>query len=285
MLRIVVWDVQHGNAVYLRTPNGRHIALDLGVGSYGDSERTFSPLLHLKYKWGVELLDGVIITHPHRDHLDDIFNFGELSPRVLVRPQHLDEASIRAGNQAKDREVVEKYLEIDRRYNQPVQPSDSPFIPANNGGVHISRFFPRECSTKNLNNHSVVCVVSYAGCKMLIPGDNEGPSWEELLRSQDFAEAILGTDVLLAPHHGRDAGFYASLFKYFNPLLTVISDGRFCDTSATDRYGNVTKGWVVHKRSGGEENRKCISTRNDGVIDIKFGKNTDGKPFIEVHID
>jgi beta-lactamase superfamily II metal-dependent hydrolase len=285
MLQIVVWDVQHGNAAYLRTPNGRHIVVDLGAGSYGSSERTFSPLLHLKYKWGVELLDGVIITHPHRDHLDDIFNFGELSPRVFTRPQHLDEASIRAGNQVKDREVIDKYLEINRRYNQPVQASDNPFIPVNNGGVQISRFFPRECSTKNLNNHSVACVVSYAGCKMVIPGDNEQPSWDELLKDQSLVEAIQGTHILLAPHHGREAGFSASLFKYFNPLLTVISDGRFCDTSATDRYDDVTQGWVVHKRSGGKEDRKCVTTRNDGVIDIKFGKNTDGKPFIEVRID
>ena len=73
-LQIVVWDVQHGNATYIKTPGGKHIVQDLGIGSYGEGRSEFSPLLHLK-NGGVNRLDGVIITHPHRDHLDDIFNF------------------------------------------------------------------------------------------------------------------------------------------------------------------------------------------------------------------
>ena len=74
-LKIVVWDVQHGHAVYFQTPGGQDFVIDLGTGSYGDSDYEFSPLLHLKRKYDVVQLDGVIITHPHRDHLDDIFNF------------------------------------------------------------------------------------------------------------------------------------------------------------------------------------------------------------------
>ncbi len=41
---------------------------------------------------------------------------------------------------------------------------------------------------------------------MRLPGDNEPPSWEELLAKPDFVEAIRGTDILLAPHHGRPEG-------------------------------------------------------------------------------
>ena len=77
-LKIVVWDVQHGNAIYFRTPGGNDFVIDLGTGSYGSSNRQFSPLLHLKNKWSVKELQGVIITHPHRDHLDDIFNFDDI---------------------------------------------------------------------------------------------------------------------------------------------------------------------------------------------------------------
>ena len=73
-LKIVIWDVQHGHGSYLSTPGGQDIVIDLGTGSYGDSNLEFSPLLHLKNKWKVERLDGVIISHPHRDHLDDIFD-------------------------------------------------------------------------------------------------------------------------------------------------------------------------------------------------------------------
>jgi len=266
----VFWDVQHGSAAYINTPADEHIVIDLGVGSYQGSSLQFSPLLHLKNRYGVRRLDGVVITHPHRDHIDDIGNFDELSPRVLLRPKHLSAEDVRGGNRSKDRSIIDQYLAIDARYNQPVSSGESPFRSPWSDEHTIRTFTPTSCSPSNLNNHSIVTVVTYAGSKLLLPGDNEPPSWEELLARRDFVEAIRGTDILLAPHHGRDSGFCPALFKHIEPRLTVISDGRFCDTSATSRYGNVTKGWKVHRRrKGTSEERKCVTTRNDGVINVK----------------
>lgn len=94
MLESVFWDVQHGNACYLRTPNQRHMVVDLGTGSYSEN-KTFSPMLHLKTRYGVGQLDYVVITHPHRNHIDDIFNFDRLSPNTLRRPE---QSEVLAGN-------------------------------------------------------------------------------------------------------------------------------------------------------------------------------------------
>ncbi len=283
-LDITVWDVQHGSAIYLKTPGGQHFVVDLGTGSYG-SQGTFSPLRYLKDRYGVARLDGVLITHPHRDHLDDIANFDGLSPRALSRPKHLTADEVRAGNRSEDQEIVERYLQVSNRYSDSLASSENPFEPQNNGGVRFDRFFPRSCSRDNLNNHSIVCVVSYARSKILIPGDNESCSWDELLAQPPFAAAIRETDILVAPHHGRDSGFCAPLFDAITPRLTIISDGRFCDTSATGRYDDVTQGWTVHKRSGGEEERKCVTTRNDGVVKVAFGTTSDEKRFIRVTVN
>lgn len=62
--KFVFWDVQHDNAAYIRTPNGQHIASDLGTGKLGDGDSTFSPLLHLRDSWDVSQLDSVIIPTP-----------------------------------------------------------------------------------------------------------------------------------------------------------------------------------------------------------------------------
>src|SRR5947207_1780550 len=102
-LRFIFWDVEHGSATYMATPNGKHFAFDLGQGSYERNDAVFSPLKNL-YEQGIRQLDGVVITHPHRDHLDDIFNFDLLSPRVLWRPKHLSEAAILQGNRMEDRQ-------------------------------------------------------------------------------------------------------------------------------------------------------------------------------------
>ena len=79
MLQFVFWDVQHGSASHIKTPNDRHLVIDLGTGSYSENKE-FSPLMHLKKKYGVGQLDYVVITHPHRDHIDDIFRPAQTRP-------------------------------------------------------------------------------------------------------------------------------------------------------------------------------------------------------------
>lgn len=139
-----------------------------------------------------------------------------------------------------------------KRFPQSVTPlTDDPLHPAN-AGMSITYYRPTGCGTSNLNNHSLVLIFSYAGSKVLVPGDNESPSWKELLKQPGFVSSIKGTDILLAPHHGRQAGFSPELFEHINPRLVIISDGSHSDTSATDRYGRQTRGWKVWSRTTGE---------------------------------
>jgi competence protein ComEC len=273
MLEITVWDVGHGHATYIKTPNNRHIVVDLG----DDGEDNFSPLRTLHGR-GIQRLDVVVITHPHRDHLDDIFNFNLLAPPALYVPRHLSDADIRSGNRASDLFTVLRYLEIRQLYTAPLPPANDLTVPANFGGATFQVFAPNGCDVCNLNNHSLVVVVSYAGLKMVLPGDNESASWNELLANPNFVAAIKGADVLLAPHHGRDAGYCADLFKAMGkPKLVVISDGRFGDTSATDRYCAQATGWTVFNGAGVGKECKCVTTRSDGHITIKLGWNNEAE--------
>lgn len=286
---VVFWDVQHGNAVYIRTPNNRHIVIDLGTGSYGENNLEFSPLLYLKNhpksEWRVTQLDYVIVTHPHLDHIDDILNFDKLSPKIFKRPKHLTKEEIMKKDvREEDKPKFEKYFEINERYTYPVSPENDTSNPDNYGGLMIKGFSPTKCSTSNINNRSIIEVISFAGKKIFFTGDNEECSFNELLESPDFRETIKNADILLATHHGRKNGFHSEFVNLVNPKLTVISDGRFCDTSATDRYSQKSRGMIVQKRNGDKEKRYCVTTRNDGVIVVEFGYY-DGSSFLLVKID
>lgn len=287
VLDIIVWDVQHGSAAYVKTPGGKHIAIDLGTGSYGYSDKDFSPLCHLRGRYGVHQLDAIIITHPHRDHIDDIHYFDVLAPKVLMAPKHLQDSDIFGGNAPESRHIIEKYIEIRKKYNVdiPWESGNNPFSAANNGGVNIRCFIPVTCARSNLNNHSVVAVLEYANHKIIIPGDNENASWSELLSGSDFKKAIQETTLFVAPHHGRESGFSSDLFQCIKPYLTIISDGAYCDTSATSRYSEKSRGWNVKKRSGGSEKRSCVTTRKDGVVHISLEHGADGQSYMEASID
>ena len=265
-LQLTIWDVAHGSAAYIRTPNGKALVFDLGAQS------DFSPLCQLK-SFGITNIDHLTITHPHLDHIDDILNLQQFySINSLMIPKHLSEQEIRANNGKTVSHDFEKklqaYLYLKNTFTSPVKPEHTIANPNNFANVSVKHFQPRKCPTTNMNDHSIVTVVEYAGCKILIPGDNEACSWEELLHDPVFRTAIKGTNVFLASHHGRESGYYRPLFDYFQPQIAIISDGRVSDTSATYRYYGVTKGWDVRARSTNRQqpNRHCLTTRNDGTI-------------------
>ena len=281
-LTVLVWNVDHGSAAYIETPNRKRIAIDLGANSDG-----FSPLRHLKNS-GINQLDKVIITHPHLDHIEDILNFDLLTPKVLQRPSHLTSDDIWAGNTKASPEttkILQKYNELNNKYTSPVDPQENPDLTNNNGGVSIETFTPYSSATSNLNNHSIVSIVEYEGVKILIPGDNESPSWNELLAKPAFRKAITGTHILVAAHHGRESGYCSDLFNYFTPHIVLVSDGRVQDTSVTSRYTDKASGWTVLSRSGKPtEKRYCITTRNDGMIEVKVSRTTTG-PLLDIVIN
>ena len=120
-------------------------------------------------------------------------NFDALSPKVLMRPSHLTDDEIWGGNRRaspETRQIVQKYLDINRSYNQPTSPQTAMSAAENYGNVSFQFFTSRQCPRDNINNHSVVTVMTYQGVKFLMPGDNESPSWKELLGRQDFVHAI-----------------------------------------------------------------------------------------------
>jgi len=272
-LKVIIWDVQHGNAIYMQTPNGLNFMFDIGSGSY-KSGSGFSPLRHMK----INRLDFFLISHPHADHMRDlpvIFE-SDFELRVLSRPKGLPEEFIRKSNRSEDQGLVDLYLELDRKYTSPLSPERNPCLPRNNGGVEVKIFKWEEAGSSNLNNHSLVAVVSFGREKMIIPGDIEKSGWKALLRQEEFLKAIKNTSIFIASHHGRESGYCGELFNYFTPDIVIISDGRFCDTSATDRYDRHAKGFRVYKRDTNESKiRKVLTTRNDGAIWI--GIEPEGK--------
>ena len=69
MLKIIIHDIGHGQAVHAFTPNNQTIVIDLGCSDW------FSPLKWLrKY---TETIDSLIITHPHVDHIDEILEIAQ----------------------------------------------------------------------------------------------------------------------------------------------------------------------------------------------------------------
>jgi beta-lactamase superfamily II metal-dependent hydrolase len=283
-MSLTFWDVQHGHATYIKSPNDKHIVIDLGTGTISGTSDIFCPLQFLKRN-GVNRLDYCIITHPHMDHIDDIFNFYDVHPKVLQRPRHIPDERLVEGARQAELPKINKYLEIHHDYTRLIETDDVdyPFDSNKFGGMRIQTFAPINCSISNLNNQSIVSVFEYAETKVVIPGDNESPSWNELLQNVNFVEAIRNADIFLASHHGRESGYHEQIMNIINPKITIISDAQYHQNSVRDRYSAMSSGWIVWD-AGQETTRKTLSTYYDGVIKIDAGYNSNGKPYLQVRV-
>ena len=66
--------------------------------------------------------------------------------------------------------------------------------------------------------------------------------------------------------------------------MTIVSDGKFRETSVTDAYSKITEGWDVNKRDTNDEmKRYVVTTRNDGSITINV--EVSDTTYVNVAID
>lgn len=272
-LRMVVWNVKAGNAITFITPNSKRILFDMGASA------DCSPLDTMKEWSNGRVIDSLVVTHPHADHLRDIGKLKQLGIRVgsLLRPEHLTEQEVKDANGSDDAECIDAYLELHKRYTSTVKCEESVLSHSNNGGVYVKHYHPQMSSHTNINNHSIVTFVGFEGTKILLPGDCEGPGWNELLDDDGFKSDLKGVNILVASHHGHESGYSEKVMSYIKGSLTlvIVSDGKFQEeVSVTSYYSNASSGCEVScKKWVTQKVVKCLTTRTNGWIDITISRN------------
>lgn len=256
--KIEVNDVGHGLSIHINTSNDRLIVIDMGANENG-SPLALSSLF--------EPIDLLIITHPHKDHIRDIVNLRRL-PFNLDAPRGLNVEELIEKAKPEDKNIFRKYKALLTHLPEK-NLSLSNMRLAELDGLDIKIFRANLGSCSNLNNLSSVTTLSFEGRKVVICGDNEHESLQKLLGQYNFRRAVSGADILIAPHHGRASGFHSDFVNLVSPKLTIISDTSKVDTSAQSRYSALSKGMQVYNCGKHEKCfRKCLSTRNDGSIEI-----------------
>ena len=227
-----LWDVGHGVSIWINTPNGSNHWIDLG--------RTldFSPSEHVARVYRVSKIDYLIISHPDKDHLEDLpwfrATFGD--PRVLCHNKSLPAADMFG---QRTFQYQEDFANLHNRFTAPVSYDRSPTNPDYNGGVRyavqsldhgtrVQGTMPLGSASIEGNNTSLVIMLLYEGVLFVCPGDIEPLGWHELWRGHAAAYRPLIDDArcrfLVAPHHGRKSGYSKHMMDAIRPHVSFISD-------------------------------------------------------------
>jgi competence protein ComEC len=205
VLRVLFVDVGQGDCALIQFPGGALMAIDVGdrTPRLDQGERTIVPLLR---RLGAETMEGIFLTHPHRDHIG---GFPAVATSLGVRrtycsavgrwPRRWELDPLGAGEFLSPASHVRLYV------LWPGRPGQTEPMPSLNG-----------------NNGSLVLRLQYGEISFLFTGDIEQPV--EAYISSAYGDFLRCT-VLKVPHHGAATGCSQKFLSAVAPEQAIISVG------------------------------------------------------------
>ncbi|NDC37972.1 MAG: MBL fold metallo-hydrolase [Proteobacteria bacterium] len=207
-LRMTFVAVGEGDATILEAHGANPMLVDTG------SPRGVSAVVQYLRSVHYQELSGVILTHPHLDHVGGLFTILTLFPRALLF--HTDQ---RLGKQRIDGDVFRWYQETLRSHLPPprvLRRGDRVTL----GAAVLEVLWPLTGPLDNeWNKNSLVLRVTLGEFRALLMGDALRSTEVELLRR----EAELAAMVLKVGHHGSEYASSEQFLKAVAPKLSVVS--------------------------------------------------------------
>src|SRR6056297_2984366 len=171
-LIVTVLDVGQGDAIHIKTPLGKHIMVDAGRWSPGSNsgERTIIPYLkHQK----INTLDGVILSHPHADHIGGM---PDLITEIPIK-------KIYQSSNPYDSRLYERYMSYADSLDIVIQTVASGDIINIDPSIRLFILGPEHgpAVSSNINNASVSFRLDYEDTSFLFTGDAEAGQERHLL--------------------------------------------------------------------------------------------------------
>ena len=248
-LHMVFCDVGQGDAIYIKTPNGKDVLVDGG----GNDKVLDCLSKHMPF-WD-RTIELMVLTHPDADH---ITGFVPVLQRYSVLHFVTSKTSKETG-------IYKKFMQaLSKEGLEPKYVFLNDKIDFGDGSVS-DIIWPTEASLaeftsdSEINQLSVIQVLTYGDFKALLTGDAGAKVQDRLIGS------LSGIDLFKVPHHGSKTGMSEDYINTLNPSLAVISVGK------NNRYGHPT-GFILDLLS--KYKIKTLRTDRNGEVEIvSNGKN------------
>jgi beta-lactamase superfamily II metal-dependent hydrolase len=201
---IDVLDIGQGDAILVRSPEGRTVLIDAGP-----SRVVVDRLRAL----GIEKLDMVVVSHQHTDHyggMRAVIEAFEPKYYVSAGTKHVTPMYVRLLTLVRDRNLI------------ALQTTDQP-RKIQVGSVLLTMFPQPPESEESENDNSVGIRLEYGGFAMLMTGDSEDA--ERAWWVENVPNLARDCQVLKLAHHGSHNGTDDAWLKLVHPALAVCSCG------------------------------------------------------------
>lgn len=234
-LHVYVIDVGQGDAILIRTSEGRNILIDGGGGDY-----VLVELGKILPPW-VRKIDILVLTHPHADHFSGLIDVIERyridvvwwNPVYQGMPEYsyfvnmvmdLEDSGVLVVNVNKGDFWSKSGVKVEVLWPLPSISGENEIkeeeeIWCRNNGISCNSRYDG-----NLNNDSVVVLVEFGEFSVLLTGDAEHEVEVELIRTVGSSR-LNDVDVLKAGHHCSRTASGLDFLRVVNPGVAVCSCG------------------------------------------------------------
>ncbi len=230
-------DVGKADSIYIKCKD-KNILIDAG------EKNTYDLVNEYLRRQNVKVLDLVIATHPHTDHIGGMPKvIEEFQINKLLIPELKEEVIPTSITYEK------LLLAIKNKNIAPERP-----IPGNSfniGGLIFEVLAPNK-QYDDVNNNSIVVKMTFKNTSFLFTGDAEKKSENDMMNNNFNLEA----DVLKVGHHGSKTSTSSAFLRKVNPKYAVICVGE-------DRY-NLPKKITIDKLT--KRNIKVFRTDCNGTV-------------------
>ncbi len=196
-------DVGQGDAIFIELPNGKTMLVDAGENYHGQG------IIDYVQTIGYHKLDYVVATHPHEDHIG--------SMPYIVR--NFEIGSIYMPDVTASTATFESLLKAIKAKGLRVKNGRTGVHIIKDGELTADIIAPDKPDESNLNNSSIVLLLTFGNVSYLLTGDAE-------TKELNAIRADMHATVLKAGHHGSKTSTTQTLLKKISPSVTVISCGK-----------------------------------------------------------
>ncbi|MDR1690186.1 MAG: MBL fold metallo-hydrolase [Clostridiales bacterium] len=204
-MSVHIIDVGQGDSIFAQLPQGQTLLID--AGSRGSEDIVIEYISAM----GVDMLDYVVATHPHEDHIGGL---DEVISAFEVGKVYMPDAAATS-------KTFEDLLDAIENSGCEVGTAFAGESLFDFQGVSAEFIAPNR-NYDNLNDASAVIMLDYAGVSFLLAGDAESPSENDIIENYS---GNLRADVLKIGHHGSETATSDEFLRQVSPSYAVISCG------------------------------------------------------------
>jgi len=276
MLDILIFNVELGQCVFFYPRNNLDYAMMVDCGN----TQQFNPVDFLITKnfllynssEGKHILNNLTLTNYDHDHFSGLpYLRSKVKINSVDFPRNLTSTEVKKLKPVLT-DALREVADIMDVYTVEIADYNTPFT-KHCYYLHKSDFPNTAIDTNKL---SQLVFVTYNGTRICIPGDLTTPAWEKHLLNNNVHILLRGTDILIAPHHGREDGYNEKIFNYCKPECIILSDTFIkhdTQQGMTQLYASKVNGNGIFFNDNTQNPRKTLTTRSDGHLWIRIEDN------------